>query len=75
VWADDMIVENEVYYFRNLQSVESGMVVTGDLVAAFPIQFTSIISIETKEEYEAKKEKSDAYLASNYEKLNHAYKK
>ena len=75
VWADDMIVENEVYYFRNLQSVESGMVVTGDLVAAFPIQFTSIISIETKEEYEAKKEKSDTYVASNYEKLNHIYKK
>ena len=70
VWADDMIVEDGIYYFRNLQSVESGMVVTGELVAAFPTQFTSVTNIESKEEYEAKRERSDTYLSSKFEKLS-----
>ena len=75
VWADDMIVKDGVYYFRTLQAVESGEMKVLELVASYPTSITFITSIETKEEYEAKKEKSDTYLASNYEKLNHAYKK
>jgi hypothetical protein len=67
VWADEMIVEDGVYYFRNLPSVESGV---GGIVAAFPTQLTSVTNIETKEEYEAKKERSDTYLSSKFEKLN-----
>ena len=66
VWADEMIVEDGVYYFRNLPSVELGI---GGTIAAFPTQFTSVISIETREDYEAKKEKSDSYLSSKFEKL------
>lgn len=58
VWADDLIVEDGVYYFRNLHSTESGMVVTGELVQAYPTQFTFITNIETKEEYDARKARS-----------------
>ena len=68
VWADDMIVKDGVYYFRTLQVVESGEMKVLELMAAFPTQFTSITNIETKEEYEAKKEKSDTYLSSKINK-------
>ena len=68
VWADDMIVKDGVYYFRTLQAVESGEMKVLELMATFPTQFTSITNIETKEEYEAKKEKSDTYLSSKINK-------
>jgi len=70
VWADDMIIKDGVYYFRTLQAVESGEMKVLELIATFPTQFTSITNIETKEEYEAKKERSDTYLSSKFEKLN-----
>jgi len=69
VWADDMIIKDGVYYFRTLQAVESGEMKVLELIATFPTQFTSITNIETKEEYEAKKERSDTYLSSKFEKL------
>jgi hypothetical protein len=69
VWADDMIVKDGVYYFRTLQAVESGEMKVLELLAAFPTQLTSITNIETKEEYEAKKERNDTYLSSKFEKL------
>lgn len=67
VWADDMIVEDGVYYFRTLQLIESGEMKVLELVASYPTNITFITNIETKEEYEAKKEKADPYL--NYSTL------
>ena len=69
VWAADLTVTDGVYFFRD------GSIEKDYLVASYPTSITFITSIETKEEYEAKKEKNDTYLASNYEKLNHVYKK
>lgn len=67
VWADDMIVEDGVYYFRTLQLIESGEMKVLELVASYPTNITFITNVETKEEFEAKKEKADPYL--NYSTL------
>jgi hypothetical protein len=66
VWAKEVTVKDGVYYFKD-DSIEKD-----NLVATFPTQFTSVTNIETKEEYEAKKEKNDTYLTSTFEKI---YKK
>lgn len=59
VWANDMIVKDGVYYFRNT-SQDPGQ--EYELVASYPINITLITNIETKEEYDAKKEKADPYM-------------
>ena len=48
VWADDMIVQDGVYYFRDEMT---------ELLQAYPTQFTFITNIETKEEYDDRKAK------------------
>ena len=48
VWAYDMIISNGCYFFRNEQT---------ELVQAYPVQFTFITSIETKDEYDTRKAK------------------
>lgn len=46
VWAEDMIISNDVYFFRNRTQNDK-------LVAAYPSRITIITSVETKEEHEA----------------------
>ena len=46
VWAEDMIVSNDIYFFRNRTQNDK-------LVAAYPSRITIITSVETKEEHEA----------------------
>lgn len=53
VWAEYLRVEDRSLVFTDLDREE---------IARYPINITLITSIETKEEYEAKKEKSDPYM-------------
>ena len=46
VWAENMIVSNDIYFFRNRTQNDK-------LVAAYPSRITIITSVETKEEHEA----------------------
>ena len=46
VWAEDMIISNDIYFFRNHTQNDK-------LVAAYPSRITIITSVETKEEHEA----------------------
>jgi len=46
VWAEDMIVSNDIYLFRNRTQNDK-------LIAAYPTRITIITSVETKEEHEA----------------------
>jgi hypothetical protein len=48
VWADDMIVKDGCYFFRD-QMME--------LIQSYPTRYTFITSIETKEDYDARKAK------------------
>jgi hypothetical protein len=48
VWADDMIIKDGCYFFRD-EIME--------LVQAYPTRYTFITNIETKEEYDARKAK------------------
>jgi hypothetical protein len=48
VWADDMIVKDGCYFFRD-QMME--------LLQSYPTRYTFITSIETKEDYDARKAK------------------
>jgi len=56
VWANDLTVADGIYYFKD-DNVEKEF-----LVASYPTNITFITSIETKEEFEAKKEKADPYM-------------
>jgi hypothetical protein len=51
VWADQLTVSDNIYFFHN----NSDQV--DDLVSTFPVNLTFITSIETKEEYDARKAK------------------
>lgn len=53
VWAEDMIIVDECYYFRNYIKQHNEY----ELVQSYPAQLTFITSIETKEEYDARKAK------------------
>jgi hypothetical protein len=48
VWADDMIIKDGCYFFRDEYS---------ELLQSYPTQYTFITNIETKEEYDARKAK------------------
>lgn len=48
VWADDMVIKDGCYFFRDEYS---------ELLQSYPTQFTFITNIETKEEYDARKAK------------------
>lgn len=48
VWADDMIIKEGCYFFRD-QMME--------LLQSYPTRYTFITSIETKEDYDARKAK------------------
>ena len=63
VWAHSMSIGEKYIIFYNDK---------GEIVAMYPTNITLITNIETKEEYDANKEKSDTYLSSTFEKL---YKK
>ncbi len=49
VWADDMIITDGCYMFRNMGDNQY------DLVASYPIDRTFIYSVETKEQVEERK--------------------
>jgi hypothetical protein len=51
VWVEDVTVADGIYFFKD-SNVEKQF-----LVATFPTNFTFITSIETKEEYDARKAK------------------
>ena len=53
VWAEYTRMEEKTICFLDGQR---------EVIAMYPIDITLVTSIETKEEYEAKKEKSDPYL-------------
>jgi hypothetical protein len=48
VWADDMIIKEGCYFFRDEYN---------ELLQAYPTQYTFITNIETKSEYDARKAK------------------
>jgi hypothetical protein len=48
VWANDMIISDGCYFFRDEYS---------ELLQAYPTQYTFITNIETKSEYDARKAK------------------
>ena len=48
VWANDMIIKEGCYFFRD-QMME--------LLQSYPTRYTFITSIETKEDYDARKAK------------------
>ena len=48
VWADDMIIKDGCYFFRDEYN---------ELLQSYPTQFTFITNIETKDEYDARKAK------------------
>ena len=50
VWADDMIISNDCYLFRDTKT---------DLIASFPVQRTFITSIETAEQVEERKKSNE----------------
>lgn len=54
IWADDMIITDGCYFFRNQGEGPLGMR-TNDLVAAYPTNSTFITNIETQEQYERRK--------------------
>jgi hypothetical protein len=49
VWADDMIISEGCYTFRNMGDNQY------DLVASYPVERTFIYSIETKDQVEERK--------------------
>ena len=48
VWANDMIIKEGCYFFRDEYN---------ELLQSYPTRFTFITSIETKEDYDARKAK------------------
>ena len=66
VWADDMIITDGCYMFRNMGDNQY------DTVAYYPVDRTFIYSIETEEQVEerkkAKEESLSAILSSRYPK-------
>ena len=52
VWAEDMIISNDIYFFRNPTQNDK-------LVAAYPSRITIITSVETKEEHEASQKRRE----------------
>ena len=48
VWADDMIIKDGCYFFRDEYN---------ELLQSYPTRYTFITSIETKEDYDARKAK------------------
>ena len=48
VWADDMIIKEGCYFFRDEYN---------ELLQSYPSRYTFITSIETKEDYDARKAK------------------
>jgi hypothetical protein len=48
VWADDMIIKDGCYFFRDEVM---------ELLQSYPTRYTFITSIETKEDYDARKAK------------------
>lgn len=65
VWADFLTMADGVTTFYSTD--EEG---SHNIVATYPSNILLITNIETKEEYNANKEKSDTYLSSKFEKLN-----
>ena len=55
VWAEDMIISNDVYFFRNRSQNDK-------LVAAYPSRITIITSVETKEEHEAAQKRRESAM-------------
>lgn len=58
VWADDMIISEGCYMFRNKGDNQY------DLVASYPINRTFITSIETEEQVEERKKAREEHLTS-----------
>lgn len=56
VWAEDMIISNDCYFFRNRTQNDK-------LVAAYPSRITIITSVETKEEHEAAQKRKESAIA------------
>lgn len=52
IWAEDMIISNDIYFFRNHTQNDK-------LVAAYPSRITIITSVETKEEHEAAQKRKE----------------
>jgi len=50
VWADDMIISNDCYIFRDSKT---------DIIASFPVQRTFITSIETAEQVEERRKSNE----------------
>ena len=48
VWADDMIIKEGCYFFRDEYN---------ELLQSYPAQYTFITNIESKSEYDARKAK------------------
>ena len=48
VWANDMIIKEGCYFFRDEYN---------ELLQSYPTRYTFITNIETKEEYDARKAK------------------
>ena len=48
VWANDMIIKEGCYFFRDEYN---------ELLQSYPTRYTFITSIETKEDYDARKAK------------------
>jgi hypothetical protein len=58
VWADDMIILDGCYMFRNKGDNQY------DLVSSFPVNRTFITSIETEEQVEERKKAREENLAA-----------
>jgi hypothetical protein len=58
VWADDMIISDGCYMFRNKGENQY------DLVSSFPVNLTFITSIETEEQVEERKKAREENLAA-----------
>lgn len=56
IWAEDMTLSNDIYFFRNNTQ-------NNKLVAAYPSSITIITSIETKEEHEAAQKRKESAIA------------
>lgn len=65
VWADFPMMADGITTFYSIN--EEG---SHNIVAAYPSNILLITNIETKEEYDANREKSDTYLTTNFEKLS-----
>lgn len=68
VWAEDMIISNDIYFFRNRTQNDK-------LVAAYPSRITIITSVETKEEHEAAQKKKEEVLKEMEEKVGYTKNK